>query len=470
MRKYTNFALIYNVSYMKKLVYIVLIVGLAAAGYGIVAHWTNLNDRIGELEGEIAQVQARAERTTLTESSLVHVDGLADYILFEDGSVFSKKNFERLMTVTLSDVSFYRGAICAAGPFLAIHDAVDNVTVYDLEKCLKLCSLKVSTMEEDYVEMCVSHKGGYLIHENADDTSDVFELPTGKHVRKISTNFVSMYTFTEDERYAFGIQYQDGHSGWVDFMCIQDPMKDFYVDFQGRMEPVDKNGNFVVYSDKGTILELSSGKEAHIPTNHGFEFSSDGKLLVVQQDEEKILVYDTKTWEVVFYESYASYSGVVFVDDDRYMLAFNYENPSYEGAQYVNVYETSTWQIVNKFEMPIWYRDYYDIEATYTLAPYLGPIIDVRDCSELVPSDQYNETYLLAVRGEYAFVVAHIYNDSSYSSRLLVINRTISEILIDMKIDTSGDKFISETGDLLVCNYETGAQIYKLSTLLSMFK
>ena len=409
---------------------------------------------------------ASNHKTGVLTDELLYDDWVTeDYLIFEDGSVYSRRNFEKVMTLNLPLISYIDGALRISGDFVALQDAEDNVCVYDLTKGRKVTSLKVERQYDGPIEMSLSDDGKYLVYKHADNKAVLYDLTTGEKIREFEGWYFEKYHFSSDGRYLYSVEYQDAHSGFVDIMYFDDPSRDILVEFWGRLCPIDEGGNFLVDSENDTVVDLKHGSGVSLKIDGYFEFSHDGRYLAVETPANVVRVYDTKSWEVVFEKSFVEHSGMFFIDDDRYMLMCHYLLPEFEGHQMVDVYDTATWTLQNTLEMDTWVEDMMNLETTYVYDSISDNVVDVLSSKELPIPYAYDAIDILWTQGDLVAALLTNYADYDTLDRLLVWDMANEEYIIDINLHPCSSVFVSQTGDFLFYNEVNGAAVVTLEDL-----
>ena len=177
--------------------------------------------------------------------------------------------------------------------------------------------------------------------------------------------------------YTLDVEYADAHSGWVDVTYPDDSTRNIHIDFEGRLCPVDPSGRLLVDMERELIIDLPTGMTHELAVDYYFEFSQAGRMLAVESYGNVLKVYSTNSWEVLFEQKFINHSGTIFINNDRYMLVCHYLDSEFETPQQVNVYDTSTWQLVNTLQLDLWVEDIQHFSGTYVYDPMTGTRIDV---------------------------------------------------------------------------------------------
>ena len=424
-----------------------------------------LAGRLSESKPKFDEKASNHKSGLLTDAHLNDDWVTEDYLIFDDGSVYSRSNFEKVLTLTLPQISYIDGALRISGDFLALQDAEDNVSIYDLTKGSKVTSLKVERHYNGTIEMSLSGDGKYLIYKHADDRATLYDLTTGEKLREIEGWYFERYKFSSEGRWFYAVEYQDAHSGYVEVNYFDDPSKDIIVEFWGRLCPIDDNGNFLVDFENDTVLDLKQDSLVSLKIDGYFEFSHNGRYLAVETPANMVRVYDTKSWDVVFEKSFFTHSGTIFIDDDRYMLMCQYLLPEYEGHQMVDVYDTATWTLQTTLELDTWVEDMMNLKSTYIYDFMSDVVVDVLSSKKLSIPYAHDAIDILWVQGDLVAVLLTTYYDYDSIDKLLVWNMTTGEYIVNMDLHPYSSAFASQTGDFLFYNDTNGAAIMTLEDL-----
>lgn len=426
-------------------------IALAAALAAVAFMWCTFTSEIDELK----QSQTTDERSRLiTEVYLSDQWASDDYLIFEDGTVISTKTFEQVFKLDVSHIVPMDGGLCLSGDYVAVHDGVENINLYDLSKGMLTSSIKVPATDYFYNFMNLSPCGRYLIHWAGEDNASVYDMTTGDILREIPADYVlSEYHFSAGGKYIYLVEYQDAHSGWVELISLESPSRDRTVDFEGRLCPIDEGGNFLVDIEDDTVLELSTGRWYQVEIDGYFEFSSSGQFLAVETPVNVLRVYDTQTWDVVMEESFVNHSGTIFIDDDRYMLTCHYPDEQFEGDQTANVYDTRTWTLVNTLYIESWIEDLRNLKSTYVYDPINQNIVDVLTARSLFTPYYFDDVEILDVKGSVMTMLQRTYDELRCSSRLLVFDLDTGEHYVNAHISEGVSHIlISDNNEFLICS------------------
>lgn len=236
---------------------------------------------------------------------------------------------------------------------------------------------RLPVLEDGEVDVAISPCGKLAICRYSEDHAGVYDLTTGDKLRDFEAWFISDFRFAENLEYIYNVEYQDAHSGWVDVIYVNDPSRDIYIEFEGRLCPIDNQGRFLVDMENDCVLELFSGRRIDLKVDHYFEFSPDSELLALETSGNGLIVYDTMTWTPVFEESFINHSGTIFLNNEDYMLVCYYLTPDYDGPQMAKVYDTVTWELVNTLQLDSWIEDLQHVYGTYVLDPVTNRLVNL---------------------------------------------------------------------------------------------
>lgn len=199
--------------------------------------------------------------------------------------------------------------------------------------------------------------------------------------RDLTAELGSDFELSVSGRYIFKVEYQDAHSGWVELYSVEDPAKDMIMEFEGRLCPIDKGGNFLVDMENDSVMDLSTDRWYDVQIDGYFEFSGNGRYLAVESPANMVRVYDTQSWEVLSKQSYIQHSGTIFINEDRHMITCHYPDEEFEGPQSADVYDTRTWTLVNTLRIDSWIEDLSNPDGTYVYDPMQDITVDVLTAS-----------------------------------------------------------------------------------------
>lgn len=379
-----------------------------------------------------------------------------DYLIFKDGTVVSRETLRSVLQLDLSDILPMDEALCLSGKYVAMQNTDDNINVYDLTSGEITSSITLTPPKGAPVDMALSPCGKYLVYWSEGNSTAVYDMTTGEKMRDLNADYVSEFKFSACGGYIYKVEYQDAHSGWVSLYSIDDPAKDIDMNFCGRLCPIDNSGNFLVDIENDAVLDLSTGVWADVMIDAYFEFSDNGKYLAVETPGDLLRVYDTKSWEVVFEESYVSYSGTIFIDNDRYMLTCFYPEGDFNGSQLACLYDTSTWTLVNTMPLDSWIEDLQNLKGTIVYDPISSRVVDVLLSLEFDSPFDFESIDILYMDDFFMSVLLVNYEDMKKTTRFVEFARKDWNTYSNFTITPTTDVFVSENHDFLLCT-EVGA-------------
>lgn len=445
---------------MKKGYLIALVAALVVAVAAVIVL---LCSRPGKVGGQAENVE-QAKSGLITEALLYEEWQSDDYLIFEDGTVVSRKTFDVVYKLDLSHIAYIDGALCISGSFVAVHTDEKTLKVYDLSKGKEVASLDVEWPWDKPVEMALSPCGRYLLYRLKDNMAGIFDVSTGKKLREAEAYLIEYFEFSQAGRYFYEVDYEDSHSGTVQVVSLEDPSEDVMIDFYGRLCPIDDGGNFLVDMENNNVLDMSDGRWIEVEIDGYFEFSKSGRYLAVETHDDVVKVYDTKTWEVLWEMSYIKHSGTIFIDDDRYMITCHYPDKDFEGLQTADVYDTETWTVVNSFITDSWIEDFRNLHSTYLYDLSECHVIDALTAETIFIPYDYDYARVLDEDGATLTMILKSYHYYDSYTRLLVFDKCTGEYYVNTQLPMGTDVFISDDHDYLICN-AAGAYRFTLEDL-----
>ena len=404
-------------------------------------------------------------RSELLTEALLYADWQSDdYLIFEDGTVVSRKTFEKVYKLDLSHIAYTDGALCMSGSFVAFHADEKTIKVYDLSKGKEVASLDIERSWDNPAEMALSPCGRYLLYGLQDDIAGIFDLSTGEKVREVEAYLIQYFEFSQVGRYFYQVDYNDAHSGTVQVVSMEDPSEDVMMYFYGRLCPIDNGGNFLVDIDNDRVLDMSEGRWVEMEIDGYFEFSQSGRYLAVETPSGVVRVYDTKSWEVLAEESYICHSGTIFIDDDRYMLTCHYPDKEFEGPQTAELYDTETWTVVNSFRTDSWVEDLRNLSSTYIYDMAECNLVDALTSETICIPYYFDYVKMLDVDGPTLAMILESYQNYELVTKLIVFDKYTGEYYVNVCLPVGSDVFVSDDHDYLVCN-AAGAYRFTLEDL-----
>lgn len=427
---------------------VALSTALIAAVAAVIVLWCSWPAKVDEH----VESGDQSKSELLTEAYLYNEWQSDDYLIFEDGTVISRKTFEKVYKLDLSRIAYTDGALCINGSFVAVHTDENTLKVYDLSKGEEVYTLNVNWPWDEPVEMSLSSCGRYLLYKHENDMAGIYDLSTGEMLRELEVYYLNYVGFSDVGRYIYVVDYEDAHSGVVMAYSMDDPSADVMMDFGGRLCPIDNGGHFIVDIENDTVLDMASGTWLHVEIDGYFEFSNDGRYLAVETPDNVVKVYDTQSWEVVSENSYVYHSGTIFIDNDKYMLTCHYPDEECQGNQTADVYDTETWTLVNTLRIDSWIEDLKNLKDTYVYDLVEGGVVDVLTSEKIVPPFYFDDVRLMDVNGSVLTMLLVTYDGWEPVTRVVVFDKYTGEYHVNTHLTPDSDIFISDNGEYLICN------------------